>query len=484
MSSVNAQKPHAVLVPYPTQGHINPFMHLAKLLHSKNFHITFVNTEHNHRRLVRSKGISFVQGFAGFQFEAIPDGLPRSDLDATQDIPTLSYSILHDGLKSPFIELLQRLNSATDGPPVSCVIADGVMSFAREAADELGIRHSVQFWTASACGFMAYLQYDELVRRGILPFKDYNFLTDGTLETPVDWIPGMHNLRLKDIPSFIRITNLDDTMFNQLRIQCQKTLKSSAILFNTFYDFEQEVLEAIKNLHPNIYPAGPLSMLLSHTPESKTGSTGSVNSSLWKEDVKCLEWLDKRVPESVVYVNYGSITMMSDQHLQEFAWGLANSKHAFLWVVRPDVVLGELRSEILSKEFYDEVKERGLVVPWCPQAEVLKHSSIGAYLTHCGWNSILESVAGGVPLMCWPYFAEQQTNCRYACTAWGVGLEVSCDVKRGELEELVKEMMESDKGRELRMKGKEWRRKVEAATDVGGSAYKEFDRFVEGLLHF
>ncbi|KAH7510754.1 hypothetical protein JRO89_XSUnG0255100 [Xanthoceras sorbifolium] len=230
MGSTGAVKPHAICIPYPAQGHIIPLLQFAKLLHSKGFHITFVNSEFNHRRLLRSKGPDCLKGLPDdFQLETIPDGLPPSDRDATQDLPSLSDSLKKTGL-TPFLKLIERLNSSGQVPPVSFVVADTT--------------------------------YGELVKRGLVPFKDENFLTDGSLDTPIDWIRGMPNMRLKDLPAFIR------------------------------------------------------------------------------EDPECLKWLDRREPNSVVYVNYGSITVMTDQHLKEFAWGLANSGHSFLWVVRPDVVMG------------------------------------------------------------------------------------------------------------------------------------------------
>ena len=169
MGSIGTQKPHAVLVPFPAQGHVTPLMRLAKLLHSRGFHITFVNTEFNHRRLIRSKGPESVKGFADFRFETIPDGLPPSDKDATQDVPKLCDSTRKTCLV-PFKELLAKLNSSSDVPPVSCVVSDGVMSFAIKAAEDMGIPE-VQFWTASACSFIGYLHYRELIKRGIVPFK-------------------------------------------------------------------------------------------------------------------------------------------------------------------------------------------------------------------------------------------------------------------------------------------------------------------------
>jgi hypothetical protein len=289
----------------------------------------------------------------------------------------------------------------------------------------------------------------------------------------------MKNIRLMDLPSFIRTTDITETMFDFMGSEAQNCLNSPAIIFNTFDELEHEVLEAISTKFPRIYNIGPLSLLGRHIPESQFMS---VSASLWKEDSKCLQWLARWEPNSVVYVNYGSVTMMSEQHLTEFAWGLANSKHPFLWIVRPDLVTGS-DSAILAEEFYEVTKDRGLLVNWCPQEQVLAHPSIGVFLTHCGWNSTLESVCAGVPIICWPFFADQQPNCRYACTNWGIGMEVNHDVKRDEVKELVKEMIQGDKGKATKQKALEWKNKAMEATDIGGSSYKDFERLIKEALH-
>jgi UDP:flavonoid glycosyltransferase YjiC (YdhE family) len=288
----------------------------------------------------------------------------------------------------------------------------------------------------------------------------------------------MKNIRLKDLPYFIRTTDTNETMFDFLGSETRNCLNSSAIIFHTFDELEFEVIEVISAMFPRIYNIGPLPFLSRHLPGSQFKS---LSSSLWKEDSKCLQWLDRWEPKSVVYVNYGSITVMTKQHLKEFAWGLANSKHPFLWIVRPDVVMGD--SAILSQDFFEETKDRGLLVSWCPQEQVLAHPSIGVFLTHCGWNSILESICGGVPIICWPFFAEQQTNCRYACTTWGIGMEVNHDVKRDEIEELVKEVIEGDKGKAMRQKALEWKKKAVEANDIEGSSYQSFERLIKDALH-
>ncbi|KAM4118299.1 hypothetical protein ACB094_02G191300 [Castanea mollissima] len=476
MGSAETQKPHAVCVPYPSQGHVTPMMRLAKLLHSRGFHITFVNTEFNHRRLIRSKGPDYIKGLPDFQFETIPDGLPPSDSDATQYVPALCDSTRKNCL-APFKELVLKLNSSSEVPLVTCIVSDGVMSFAIKVAEELGIPE-VQFWTTSACGYMGFLYFSELIKRGIIPFKDETFKYDGTLETPINWIPGLKNIRLMDLPSFIRTTDITETMFDFMGSEARNCLNSPAIIFNTFEEFEHEALEAISAIFPRIYNIGPLSLLERYVPESQFKS---ISANLWKEDPKCIQWLDRWEPNSVVYVNYGSVTTMTEQHFNEFAWGLANSKHPFLWIVRPDVVMGD--SEILAGNFFEETKDRAFLTSWCPQDQVLAHPSIGVFLTHCGWNSTLESVCAGVPIICWPFFADQQPNCRYACTTWGIGMEINHDVKREEIEALVKEILEGDKGKTAKQKALEWKKKAVEATDIGGSSYKDFERLIKEALY-
>ena len=167
------RKPHAVCIPFPAQGHINPMMKLAKILNSRNFHITFVHTEFNRNRLLRSYGPKALDGLPSFRFEAIPDGLPPNDADATQDIPSLCRSIdLH--CLVPFRDLLRRLNRSGHGgggvPPVSCIVSDVSMCFTLDAAEELGIPE-VMLWTSSSCGCLGMAQYDQLIQLGLVPFK-------------------------------------------------------------------------------------------------------------------------------------------------------------------------------------------------------------------------------------------------------------------------------------------------------------------------
>lgn len=294
-------------------------------------------------------------------------------------------------------------------------------------------------------------------------------------------MPGMRNIRLRDIPSHIRTTNHNSIMFDFMGEEAQNCLKSSAIIFNTFDSFEHEVLSAISDkFFSNIYSIGPLPLMTQNIVHDS--ALESIQSSLWKEDTRCLGWLNDREPGSVVYVNFGSVTVMTEQHLREFAWGLADSNRPFLWVVRKDIVMGD-SAATLPAEFSGQVKERGLLVDWCDQYEVLKHPAVGAFLTHCGWNSVMESVCAGVPMICWPFFADQQTNCRYACTVWGTGVEVDGDVKREDIEAMVRDVMGGgEKGRAMKERARRWQKEAETAASVGGSSRTSFDRFLREVV--
>lgn len=424
-----------------------------------------------------------------FQFETIPDGLPPSDRDATQDIRLLCESTRKNCL-GPLLELIKnKLNTCSTIPKVSFIISDGIMSFGMKAGEELGIP-GVQFWTASACGFMGCLHLGELIKRGLVPFKDADYKTNGCHDTMIDWIPGMGNIGLKDIPGFIRTTNPNDIMLNFMEKEAYNCLNSSAVIFNTFDELEHEVLDAISSkFSRSIYTIGALPMMLEGLKEDplwRNTQVKSIGSNLWKEDSTCISWLDKKEPNSVLYVNFGSFTVISDERLKELAWGLFSSNKTFLWIIRPDVLTGY--SAILPKEFFDEIiqDDRGMFSSWCSQHEVLSHPAVGGFLSHCGWNSMLESLCNGVSMICWPFYADQQTNSRYACDVWGMGTKIDNNVKREKFEEIVRELMEGN-GRGIQKKYKNkccsyWKTKVEEATRNGGTSYSNFDRLIKEVL--
>jgi UDP:flavonoid glycosyltransferase YjiC (YdhE family) len=287
----------------------------------------------------------------------------------------------------------------------------------------------------------------------------------------------MRDIRLRDLPSQVRTTNPNDTIFKMIFEAVESAPKGAGIIVHTFDALESEVLAALSSMLPPVYAIGPQQLLLNHSPNDPMESTGY---SLWKEETECLEWLNSKANNSVIYVNFGSIAVMTPQQLVELGWGLANSKFMFLWIIRPDSVVGE--SMILPPEFVEETKGRGLITSWCPQEEVLNHSSIGGFLTHCGWNSIIESICAGVPMICCPFFSDQQTNCKYACNEWGIGIEIDNGVKREEVEKAVRELMEGNKGEKMKKKVMELKKLAEEATGPHGSSTINLDKLVSDVL--
>jgi hypothetical protein len=280
---------------------------------------------------------------------------------------------------------------------------------------------------------------------------------------------------LRDLPSFTPDPN--NPVFKLTVEVAERAPKASAIVIHTFDALEQESLDALSPMFPCLYAIGPQQLLLNHLPEDPLKSIGY---SLWKEETECLNWLNSKAPNSVIYVNFGSVAVLTPHQLAEIGWGLANSKFAFLWIIRHDLVVGE--SAILPLEFAEETKGRGLIASWCPQEEVLNHSSIGGFLTHCGWNSILESVYTGVPMICCPFDGDQPINSKYACNEWDIGIEIDNGAKRGEVEKIVRELMEGNKGKEMKKKAMEWKKLAEEATGPHGSSSINLDKLVNDVL--
>ncbi|CAI0396346.1 unnamed protein product [Linum tenue] len=475
---MDSKKPHALCIPFPAQSHIKATLMLAKLLHNRGFHITFVNTEFNHRRFLQSRGPHALAGLPDFRFATIPDGIPPSSIDATQDVRAICSSI-RNFMLAPFRDLLADLMSRTDGdpPPVSCVIND-TMPFAVDAARELGVP-SVSYWSFAACAFMGFKQLRPFFEKGVTPFKDVSNLTNGYLDTEVE-VPGMKNMRLRDLPSILQTTDAEDPILHWLMESADSAGGASAVLIHTFDALEPDVLAALDSIYPDrVYPVGPIQLLLDQISPDPT-IDDAISYSLWKEDSECLRWLDARPRNSVIYVNFGSIITMSKRDLVEFAMGFVSSGVSFLWVIRQDLVEGELAA--LPPEVREKAERNGFISGWCPQEEVLNHPAVGGFLTHCGWGSVIESLTAGVPVLCLPFFGDQIVHCRFLCREWGVGMEIEKEVKRAAVEKLVRDLMNGEEGEKMRKKAEDWGRLAREATGPGGSSTVNLGRLVNEVL--
>ncbi|CAL5075964.1 unnamed protein product [Urochloa decumbens] len=467
---MDGKPPHVVLVPFPAHGHVAPHVQLGRVLRARGVHVTLVHTELHHRRLLLARSSSGAGDAAaarddgGLAVEVIPDGLSIDD-------PPRSLRALHEALESnclePFTALLRDM--LLRSPPASCVVADTPMPFAAAAARAAGVP-DVQFFTASAAGLMGYLQFHELLARGVVPIKQPPG-GSSALDAPLEWVPGMKGMRLRDMPTFCHTSDAGDWLLHFHVHQMRVAAGAAAVVLNTFVDMERDVVHALKPLLPPVYTVGPLTAVL----PSPAATGGGDGVSLMQEDGECMAWLDGKAARSVVYVSFGSHASMGGARLREIAAGLARCGSPYLWVLRP-----EMAAEVAGVGGDGD----GLVVPWCDQEAVLRHPAVGLFVTHCGWNSILESVAAGVPVLGCPVLSEQTTNCRQACTAWGVGGGELPEGEAGgeEVAAMVREMMGGRKGEEAREKTMELKRLAEESAKEGGSSYENVGRLVEDVL--
>lgn len=195
----------------------------------------------------------------------------------------------------------------------------------------------------------------------------------------------------------------------------------------------------------------------------------------------CIKWLDQKSRRSVVYVSFGSLAVLSAEQMAELCWGLKASNYSFLWVVRASEITK------LPKNFVEETKEEGLIVAWCRQLEVLSHESIGCFVTHCGWNSTLEALSLGVPMLAMPQWTDQTTNAKYIADVWKIGIRGSIDdrkeiVRRDIVENYIREIMEGERGESIILNAEKWRNSVKKAMEVGGSSDNNINDFVTSLV--
>ncbi|CAD6220535.1 unnamed protein product [Miscanthus lutarioriparius] len=295
------------------------------------------------------------------------------------------------------------------------------------------------------------------------------FLLKSKLYMPVKELPP---LRVRDL--FYSSWSNHKKMRELLARANEAMKNSSGLVINTLDALEKAELKRLcEELHiPVVLAPGPLHKLSSKRTRSSTPD----------QDYSCIEWLDKQPSESVLYVSFGSLASLDAKEFLEVAWGLANSGHPFLWVVRADSVRGFLDGPDIPNGFEAAVHGRGKVIRWAPQQEVLAHPAVGGFWTHSGWNSTLESISEGVPMICRPQFADQMMNTRYVVNTWGVGLELEGELERGKIEKAVRKLMKDREGEEMRERAKELKKNVADCLKAGGTSQVAIDKLVDYIL--
>ncbi|KAK1357197.1 UDP-glucose iridoid glucosyltransferase-like [Heracleum sosnowskyi] len=446
MKKQEDRKPHRlVLVLFPLQGHTTPMLQLGYALHSKGFAITIAHTR------VNSPNPS---NHPHFDFLPLSDDTHYSDKSGTPNIYDIESINLN--CKAPlqeFLELQKTSHSQVDG-----IIHDSLMYFAATVANHVQIPNLV-LRTSTAAFLQAYLALPRLFAEGYIPFQDSMLH---------ELVPRLNPLRFKDLP--VSRENMEDTM---KFIEIARNFKSSsAMIMNTMDCLEQlPLFQLQQHFQVPLFGIGPL---------SKVASASS--TSFLEEESSCIAWLNNQTAKSVLYVSKGSLAMSDEKEFTETAWGLANSEQPFLWVVRPGSVSGSDWTELLPRGFLEHVGERGLILKWAPQKEVLAHSAVGGFWTHCGWNSTMESLSEGVPMISSPQFFDQKVIARYITHVWKVGFELDGVLERGDVDKSIRRLMTGREGDEMRQRAIELKHMINVSILEGGSSYNSLNDLTEFLL--
>eukprot|EP00268_Persea_americana_P038446 TRINITY_DN38021_c0_g1_i2.p1 TRINITY_DN38021_c0_g1~~TRINITY_DN38021_c0_g1_i2.p1 ORF type:complete len:480 (-),score=51.13 TRINITY_DN38021_c0_g1_i2:173-1612(-) len=467
------QVPHVLIFPFPAQGHINSMLPLAKLLSLAGFHVTFLNSDHNQHRLLGNADLAaWAARWHGFRSRSISDGL-RPDYPRVADNLMPLFDSLKANTKPILRDMLVSDRKLGSEYPVTCIIGDGIMSFVIDVAEEVGLP-VLSFRTISACSLWCYFRIPKLVEAGELPFGD-----DADMDRAIKGVLGMESfLRRRDLPHFCRAKEVTDPGLQLVWSETLKTTRSSALVLNTFEDLEPQILSHIRAHWPTTYTIGPLHALLQSRATDSADSTDS--SSLWKEDRTCMKWLNGQPHGSVLYISFGSYTVVTRPKLLEFWHGLVNSQARFLWAMRPDLVDGGGDMGQVPEELVGATKERGFLVEWAPQEEVLAHPAVGGFLTHSGWNSTLESVFAGVPMICWPFFADQQINSRFVSEVWRVGLDMKDTCDRETVEKMVRELM-LERREEFMKSAEKMAALAKKSIREGGSTHMNLEKLIQDI---
>lgn len=235
-------------------------------------------------------------------------------------------------------------------------------------------------------------------------------------------IPGLPPLQRGDFPSLLQKEDASDIIFTFFVDQTRRISEAHRVIVNSFYELEGPMFEAVRRDVPEVYPIGPL--LLLDGGELDDVGADSIKKESCREEIGWMEWLDRQPTSSVLYVCFGTVVPMTQAEIAEFAMGLENCGHSFLWVLRAGLVQGV--EDPLPEGFAERVKGRSRIVKWAPQVKVLRHKAVGGFLTHCGWNSVMESICGGVAMACYPGGADQTLTSKLVVEEWGLGLRVGC----------------------------------------------------------
>ncbi|XP_058096084.1 hydroquinone glucosyltransferase-like [Magnolia sinica] len=426
--------PHIAILPSPGMGHLIPLCEFAKriVLHHDCSATVIALAADSSSKAQNAVLDGLPKNINSIQLPPIPlDDVPKDAKIETRISLTVKRSL---GL---IRDVLKKLASTHR---LVALVVDLFATDAFDLAKEFGISPYI-FYPTTLTVLSVFINLPILDETVSCEYRD--------LSEPIR-LPGCIPLHGKDLLDPVQDRQND--AYRWLLHHCKRYKEARGILVNSFVDVEPGPARALMEAgQPPVYPVGPL---------IQTGSAGGVDEN------ECLRWLDEQPRGSVLYVSFGSGGTLTSHQLSELALGLEMSGQRFLWVARSpqDKVANAAYFSVQSIEdpldflpegFLARTKGLGLVVPsWAPQIQVLAHGSTGGFLTHCGWNSTLESIVHGVPLIAWPLYAEQKMNAVMLADGLKVALRPRAGedgvIRKEEIATVVRGLMEGEGGREVR----------------------------------
>ncbi|KAM3321380.1 zeatin O-glucosyltransferase [Capsicum chacoense] len=437
------------IVPLPDYSHVNQFFVLARFIASHNIPVYYLSVADINQDLkLRFHG---GLGASNIYFE---DLLVKDDDPAGRDPVLMSLEKLRDPVLKTCLELTTNAKRLV-------VIHDNIMTEHIWEVNTFPNVMSYIFHVGSA--FNRYY----LLQQSIPDIVD---------DDHVKLVEQMHD----------ELLLLEPHVKLMVRMEHELAFHSGEVI-NSCKEVEGKYIDLLaKEKRKPSWGFGPFHMLVeSHD------SISSSSSNMTRHE--CLEFLDKQDPSSVIFVSFGSTTTLSQEQVNELALGLEQSNHRFIWVLRKGSddkeKLREKDGKIeLPEGFEKRVEGRGMLINWAPQLEILRHSSTGGFLSHCGWSSCIESISMGVPLATWPINYDQPSNAVYVTNVLKIGISVKSWAHREELvtastiEKAVKTLMGTTEGEEMRQRAVELSKKIKSSVRDGGPARKEMESFISIII--
>ncbi|XP_065865213.1 scopoletin glucosyltransferase-like [Euphorbia lathyris] len=480
-----SQKLHILFFPFMAHGHMIPMVDIAKLFASKNLKITILTTPLNQplisRQILNTQNSGSDINIRVINFPTAESGLPEGcenfDFITSKH---LGLDVINKFFVSTsfFQDPLEKI--LTDIRP-DCLVADMLFPWTTDSAAKFGIPRLVFHGTSffSLCTLLSIDQYK--------PYKNVSSHSELFI---VPNLPGEIKLSGNEIPISFREETMKETA-KLFESALESELKSFGVIVNSFYELESAYADHYRNFFERrAWSIGPISLYSREVQDkAQRGNQASISEH------ECLEWLNSKKPNSVVYLCFGSIANFKATQLKEIAVGLESSRKDFIWVVRTNTNTNPEDEHWLPEGFEERMKGKGLIIRgWAPQVLILKHEAIGGFVTHCGWNSTLEGITAGLPMVAWPTGAEQFYNQKFVTQVLKIGVSIGTQestmygdhniIKNECIEKAINRIMEGEEGEEMRRKANELREMARKAVEEGGSSYSDTNALIDELIKF